>query len=304
MNQGPIEIVAPQVVALPCEVQLGDHRVYRNVLDDAQLSVDVLEARISTHAFRLAQDRRPGRRAARPVSVSFGAGDKALRSARRRFAGQRATPIRWNSGPFFAWVRKAAGVTLVDRGETRRGRMHEAHIEGVQPPGVELARAVAAAELVHYGRLDGLSVRAEASTGAIAEVCEVARLGRRAAWTATLAEAVVVALGDLLRRDRLQITVVAGSPLPLRAFDEVRELVMMEWAHRLAGAHPLSLPAAHVAQLFGERVVDLTINWRSGDRVPLRVVRPVSYESIPANIVQTLRWGLGGRPRVAALAQA
>jgi hypothetical protein len=269
------------------------HRVYRDVNDPDCLRVDSLDARLRTAGHGLAPRGLTEGRPARPVCVAFGPDERTLAGAHTLFSEHRATSISWNSGPFFAWVRKAGGVTVLDHGESTHVRGHEVHVYAAQPEGVELVRAVAAVELVTWGRLSGVSLKASTVGPVAREVRESARVGRRAPWSSTLGDALVAALLDLLRRDRLQITVASG-PVPLYAFDEIRELVVMEWAHRLAGAHPLSLPAALLSGLIHDRDIDLSIDWRDSDRVPLRTVRALRYDSIAADSVQSLSWGLSG----------
>jgi hypothetical protein len=233
------------------------------------------------------------------VAISFGPGEGTLRRVHALYNQHHASALVWLSGPFFAWARRAGGVHLIDHGDTARGRVHEAHVHGRQPDGVELTQAVAAAELVHWGRLHGATVRAAARPGVVEAVRQGARLGRRAAWTSTLGDALAAVLTDLLRRESLQITVASG-PLPLRAFEEVRELVLMEWAHRLAGGQPLSLPAAQIGGLLADPDLDLGLVWRDGDRVPLRVVRSLRSESLATDSARALGWGLVGSRQAGA----
>jgi hypothetical protein len=297
-----LDSAAPQAVNLPALAHHEGHRIYQDSRDANRLSVDAIEPHLrSTGLHGAANPPRDGR-AARPVCVAFGPREGALRRIHALYGAHRCSPLVWLNGPFFAWARKAGGVHPIDRGDTTRGSGPEAHLRGRQPDGVELTQAMVAAELLHWGRLRGVSIRASARAGAATAVRQAVRVGRRAAWTATLADALQAVLTDLLRRDRLQIT-VAGGPLPPCASEEIRELIVMEWSHRLAGAHDLSLPAAQVGSLGDERTVDLAIDWRDGDAVPLRVVRSVRYESLAADSARSLNWGFATH-RQAGIARA
>jgi hypothetical protein len=286
-----LDAAAPQAAYVPALAHDGDQRIYRDSQDSSRLCIDALEPHARSTGLQGAGAGPRSGRAARPVCAAFGPSEAALRRVHALFTEHRATPLAWLSGPFFAWARKAGGVHLIDHGETVGGRGPEARVCGRQPDGVELTQAVAAAELLHWGRLHCVTIKATARPGVATSVRESVRIGRRAAWTSTLADALAAVLTDLVRRDRLQITVASG-PLPLRAFEEVREMVVMEWARRLAGTHPLSLPAAQLSGLIHDRGVDLTIDWRDGDRVPLRVVRSLRYESLAADSARSLGWGL------------
>lgn len=294
----------PQVVRVPSMAQLADHRIYQDAADKGLLSVAAPQPRLLSSGFSPTPEAAKSGRRARPVRVAFDPEDRRLREADFMFGGRSALAMAWSGGPFYAWVRTTGGVEVVDRGRTAGAGQQVAQIHGRQPLGIELARAVAAAELVGWGRLAGIAVKAELSVASLAELREIVRIGGSAIWDATLGEALVVALEDLLRRDRLDIMVASG-PTSLRGFDEVREIVVMEWAHRLAGSQPLSMPAAVVRELVPDRPLDRSISWQDGDTVPLRVVRSTHYESITAADTEALTLGVGQAfgQQVAALAR-
>ncbi len=300
---------SPQMVRIPSTAQYSEHRVYEDVFEPGRVYVDATQPalRLTGLADRGGLENGleagDGQRRCRPVAMQISARERDLAGIQAMMPTRRVVPMSWNSGPFFAWIRSSAGVTVLDRGMTSRSSRHVAEIYGRQPVGVELARAVAAAEVVHWGRLCGMTVKAQAAAAVVAELRNTVRVGRRAAWSATLGDALRASLEEMLKRDRLRVLVASG-PVPLRAFDEVREWVLAEWSHRIAGERSLAQPAAAIDALADRNPVDLSIEWRDGDRIPMRAVRTLGYESLAADSMHTLSWGLRGAATRRAVARA
>jgi hypothetical protein len=133
-----------------------------------------------------------------------------------------------------------------------------------------------AAELSCKARLREGEVRGEGQAEAARELLAVAPLGDRAAWDVTLGEAFLEGLKVLRKGGKLTLEVRTASSNS-SAREELEELALLEWAHRLAawlGSHlSLAYPAAQAQWKELPAPPVLSIHWRAGDLMPLRAVK-------------------------------
>lgn len=195
-------------------------------------------------------------------------------------AGLRHVPMPWGPGPVFVWARVGDGVALVARGRTSGTGGHHAVVSAEAHAKLIIAPLRAAAELSCPAILKGAAVRITGDGAALVAALADAPTGARAAWDATLADALLSALHAAESRGALDITVeAAGDP------GEPRALALLELARRIAAAcrlDSLAAPAALAPPLALPAPPDARLDWRDGDRVTVRAVRAAA---LPAEVV-------------------
>ena len=105
-------------------------------------------------------------------------------------------------------------------------------------------------------------------------------LGPRADWQTPLSEALLDMLSGLLDRSELSLRVQLDNPRAERAAErtaELRQLALLEWAHRLqtllAPNLTLAAPAAMIQSIDLNAPLFLDLAWMAGSSVTLRRVR-------------------------------
>jgi hypothetical protein len=186
----------------------------------------------------------------------------------------RALPMPWASSPVYVWCREGGGVRLLARGKTSGYGMSNAVFSASAPAAAMIAPLAIAAELSCRARLASGRVHGTVAAGALRRALADARIGGRAEWTATLAEALLHVLRGLLDRGDLKLAIEARESQA----EELRELALLELAQRIRAASAgapdsLALPAAQVERVELQGATDLRIAWDAGAIVTLRAVR-------------------------------
>ncbi|MEM8806323.1 MAG: hypothetical protein AAGF01_09890 [Cyanobacteria bacterium P01_G01_bin.38] len=189
----------------------------------------------------------------------------------------RSLPVPWQPGPVYAWCQQAEGVHLLGRGQTSGYGLHNAVFNGTAGPEAMAAPVAIAAELHCSGQLAHAQLRGGGQPEAVAAALEHLPLGDQAPKLATLADVLLPTLRQLINAKAL-ILLANAENLSIEAIEELRQLALMEWAHRILSACQgenlsLAMPAAQVSSLVITQPLTLDINWFTGESIPIRVVR-------------------------------
>lgn len=212
--------------------------------------------------------------------VRFGPGNEGFGDVPELVSGQRLIPMPWEIVPVFAWYRQGDSVQVVARGKTSGFGSSNAVFNGTAPLSAMISPVLVSAELVCKARLVGAQVNGNGRPDALEGALGRAALGDRAAWNVSLGEALVDMLTELLGSADLTLTLDVDNPKTDRdqgLLAELRQLALIEWAHRVqalvAPELTLAAPAAlvKISKLTILPMLDLA--WSAGSTVVLRAVR-------------------------------
>jgi hypothetical protein len=191
-------------------------------------------------------------------------------------AGARSLTMPWQSGRVFAWYQREVGVQPLAEGETSGYGIHNTVLNGTAGPEAIAAPLAIAAELYCSGQLAGASLQGGGDWAAVHAALQALPLGDAAPPMATLADVLLVMLRQLVETKGL-ILLARAEALSLEAIAELKQLALMEWAHRIVDAWgqklSLAMPAAQVAALEISHPINLELNWCAGEVIPMRAVR-------------------------------
>lgn len=205
--------------------------------------------------------------------VRFGHGADDPEPDRDRL--QRLLPIPWGIAPVYAWYRDGDRAKIVAQGKTSGFSASNAVFNGTAPLAAMVSSLVIAAELSCDAQLAAASLIRVRGTGRINALQDVLRRLEPAPadWDVTVASVLVKVLTGALESAAFQLTIDADRS----AIDELREAVLLEWAHRILAVLAPGLTLAYPASLISDTQLDaplaLDLEWASGDRVRLRSVK-------------------------------
>ena len=269
------------MIQAPLIAKTPNYQFYRDSADRSLVYVDALQVAPRSRADRLRLLTLPSGQGYMTAEVSFGAGEEGLQEARID-RSQRSTTMPWGISPVFAWLPEADGVRIVATGRTSGYGSHNAVLAGSIVGANLPAQLTVAAELCCEGRLVGARVKGSGDASSVRERLKEAFAGAPAHWYMTTAEALIAQLRGMLdRRELVLLADVVNLPLP--AVEDLQNLVLMEWAHRIAeSATPaigsLALPAAQLKNIALGDALNLQIDWREGDLIPIRAIRALHPE--------------------------
>jgi len=196
-------------------------------------------------------------------------------------AGDRSLTMPWQSGRVFAWYQRETGVQPLAEGETSGYGIHNTVLNGTADPEAIAAPLAIAAELCCTGQLAGASLQGGGDWAAVDAALQALPLGDDAPPMATLADVLLAMLRRLVETKGL-ILLARAEALSLEAIAELKQLALMEWAHRIVDACrqklSLAMPAAQVAALAISHPINLELNWGAGEVIPMRAVRVLRTE--------------------------
>jgi hypothetical protein len=201
----------------------------------------------------------------------------------------RVLPMPWDAGPVWAWGRDGDRARLIAKGATSGFGMANAVLNGTAPLGAVGAPVMIAAELTCRAQLAGVRLSGSGQPSAADGVAAQARVGRRAEWSATVADALLVALEEAERTGLLALAVEPTASSSEAA--EVRWLGLLEWARRVGAAatppvESLAMPAARVARLQLAALPDFRIDWPPGTVVSFRAIRVLNPGGLNAPVLE------------------
>ncbi len=271
------------MIEVPADLKSSNYRLYRDSQDLQLVYVDALQPTAVHEAGAIVWRAQPTSNRAYFVSeLQFGATEAGFQSVANLTCDRRTVPVSWEPSPVFAWFRQGDTAQMLARGKTSGFGSHNAVMSGTANAEVMALPIAIAGELSYSGKLAGATVRADGELIALQQVLATVPVGSRAPWAATIADVLIPTLARLVEHDGLTIKAEAVN-LPLDGLSELKELVLMEWAHRIvqcAAIESLAFPAAQVKSLTLQEPLDLNINWTKGAIVPVRVVRVLRPEAV------------------------
>ena len=277
------------MIVVPSSASLPETRLYRDSVDPKVAYLDLRRAKPvrGTEAVRWL-----------PVSpqdaylmgeVRFGPDAEEFNQVPGLAPNERVLPMPWGAGPVWVWGRDGDGARLIAKGTTSGFGMANAVLNGTAPLGAVGAPVMLAAELTCRAQLAMAWLSGSGSPSAAESVADQARVGRSAAWSATVADALLAALEEAVRAGLLALAVEPTAPSSEAA--EVREVALLEWARRVAVAatppvESLAMPAARVARLRLAAPPDFRIDWPAGTVVSFRAIRVLAPGGVNAPVLE------------------
>jgi hypothetical protein len=269
------------MIEAPAYLKTPQYRLYKDAHDSELFYVDALQPS-AVHGGKTVnwQTSPDSDRACFVSEVQFGTTEAGFEQVKKLVKDyERTVPAPWESSPAYTWF-KSPDRILVD-GRSSGFGYHNAVMQGVASTGVISAPNVVAGELYFKAKLTGATLRANGSTIALQQALDHAPLGDRASWNATIADILIPILKELVEIEYFVIQAESVS-LSIESLIELKELVLMEWASRIAQAvsiKSLALPASTVDSIVLNEI-DFKIHWASGDLIPIRTVRSLCSEGI------------------------
>ena len=275
------------MISLPAFSTLPHAHLYTDSADARLVYVDMLDPAPVHGDCATRWLPMPGSQAYLVGDVRFGPGKEGFGPIPPSAAGQRLLPMPWKIVPVFAWYRQGDGVHLAARGKTSGFGSSNAVINGSAPASAMVSPVLVAAELVCQAHLTRAQVSGQGDSSAVAQALEKASLGRRADWQVPLGEALVDMLSGLLDAGHMSLRVQLDNHHNDRAAERkagLRQLALLEWAHRLQNllAPDLSLaaPAALIPSTVLNAPLIIDLAWMAGSSVNLRCVRVLRPKEI------------------------
>ncbi|MEL6453103.1 MAG: hypothetical protein AAFQ40_00115 [Cyanobacteria bacterium J06623_5] len=256
------------------------YRLYRDGQDEALTYVDSLNP-IPVHQEAIRWIQLSECQVSGVGEVQFGPRQADLSKIATQHPSARLMPMPWQSGPVYVWMQKVEGERLLALGNTSGYGMHNAVFNGTTTPDAIDKPVAIAAELHCSAQLVQAHLQAGGKVEVVETVLKCLPLGDRAPKLATLADVLLPVLQQLVNLKGLVILAKAEA-LSIGGLEELRQLVLTEWAHRIVTACEgtsegtllsLAMPAAEVSSLKLIQPLNLEIHWAAGDAIPMRVVR-------------------------------
>ena len=268
------------MIRLPTFMALPLARLYSDSADARLVYVDLLDPAPVHGDCATRWMPMPDSQAYLVGEVRFGPGKEGFGTIPQCAVGQRLLPMPWKIVPVFAWCRQGDGILLTARGKTSGFGSSNAVVNGSAPASAMISPVLVAAELVCQALLSRAQVSGKGDPSAVAQALENAALGQRAEWHVPLGAALVDMLNELLESSHLVLWVQLDSQHSDQATErkaELRQLALLEWAHRvqtlLAPDLTLAAPAALIQSTKLNAPLFLDLAWMAGSSVPLRCVR-------------------------------
>jgi hypothetical protein len=272
-------IVVPSVSTLPAA------RLYADSSDAQVLYVDLLNPAPVKGTSATRWMPLPEQAAYLVGEVRFGPGVDGFGDIPGMPPNTRLLPMPWAIAPVFVWYRQGDGVELVARGKTSGFGQSNAVFNGTAPLAAMISPVMIAAELVCQAQMAGVQATGKGEAEAVNVALAKSKLGQRAAWDATLGQALVDLLTSLLKDGSLGLNISLANSKDTTAsarISELRDLALLEWAHRiqvLIGPElTLAAPAALVKSNSLAGPVSLGLDWPMGARLTLRTLRVLRSE--------------------------
>jgi hypothetical protein len=264
------------MISVPATSRHDQMRVYSDSADRQMLYLDVLRPAPVHGADIVRWQPIPPDLAYLIGEVRFGPAAEDLQNLPGTSPGMRVLPMPWPSSPVYIWSRDGDGVRRLATGKTSGFGLSNAIFNATAPARAMIEPVQVAAELVCQARL-AADMRGGATIGGINAALASARVGERAEWSATFGQALCATLRQQLDAGGLTLAVQTGGLAP-HAIEELRELALLEWAHRIAATQSpaiesLAVPAPQIARLRPPAALDLALAWHAGDIVLVRAVR-------------------------------
>lgn len=269
------------MLAVPANIIHPDGRFYRDTADQQLIYVDQPAlARRDDALLRWLPI---------PESLAYVVGEVRFGADPGRFArlpqvvpGQRLLPMPWTVAPVYVWSRQEDGVHVVTEGKTSGFGASTAVFSGTAPLRAMISPLLVAAELTCPAHLVAGQVTGSGQPTVVSAAIAQAALGARADWAATLGAVLVALLDELCKQGVLTLQIQDSDTKTKGAVaqcQELHELALLEWAHRirtvLAPAFTLATPAALVRTPLREPLPDLALSWRPGSSLTMRAIRVV-----------------------------
>jgi len=270
------------MMCVPHIRHLNDHRVYRDSVEDGVVYVD---------ATRPVPERPPHawwtksrKEAHLSAEVRFGPVATILARVRELYPKRRVLPVDYGVQPVFAWTKGSDSIHRLPEGYSSGYGSHHAVLNGSAPQPDDMA---VAAEFSADAVVDGARVRARGDGAIILQALDERLRVEAIDWNLTIGDVMAAILSDAVDRRAAEVKVNLSNR-PMDALEEIRRLVFLTWARRMAGVLGLSTslaePAVRVAWSIREKLrargidacandLDLTLCWTSGDRVRTRLVK-------------------------------
>lgn len=217
--------------------------------------------------------------------VRFGSGANGFGHIPGLPPSARLLPVPWEIAPVFVWYRQGDGIEVVARGKTSGFGPSNAVFNGSVPLDSMNTPLFLAAELVCRAQIAGATVTGKGDSRAVVAALPTVVFGAQAAWDATIGQVLLELLSGLLKDGSLSLRVELDHPQYKGAAAqtvELRELALLEWAHRIqiviAPELTLAAPAALVETDRSNMQIPLGLDWSSGVSLPLRAVRILRLE--------------------------
>lgn len=271
------------MIEVPADLKSSDYRLYRDTQDAELVYIDALQPVAVHEAGAVVWRAEPTSKRAYFVSeLQFGATEAGFKQVSNLTLDRRVVPIPWESSPVFMWSRQGDTTQILAKGNTSGFGSHNVVMSGTANAEVMASPIAIASELSYSGKLAGATIRADGELVALQQSLAAVPVGSCAPWAATIADVLIPTLARLVEHDGLTIKAEAVNT-SLDGLSELKELVLMEWAHRIvqsASIESLAFPATQVESLTLKEPLDLTINWIKGAIVPVRVVRALRPEAV------------------------
>jgi hypothetical protein len=272
-------IVAPAVSTLPTA------RLYADSGDTQVIYVDLLNPAPTKGNSATRWMPIPDQSAYLVGEVRFGPGPDGFTTISGLPPHTRLLPMPWESVPVFVWYRKGDGIEMVAHGKTSGFGQSNAVFNGSAPLAAMISPVMIGAELACKIQIAGAHITGKGDVDAVMASLPKASIGARAPWDATLGQVLIDLLSGLLQSGSLSLSIElenskqkTGSAM----IDELSNLALLEWAHRiqvLVGPElTLAAPAALVKSDSLAGPVSLGLDWPVGARLTLRAVRVLRSE--------------------------
>jgi hypothetical protein len=278
-------IIIPSVATLP------HARLYRDSGDTQVIYVDLLHPAPAKGDSATRWMPIPDALAYLVGEVRFGPGPEGFGNVPQITVTQRLLPVPWEISPVFAWYREGDGVQVVARGKTSGFGQSNAVLSGTAPLKAMISPVLISTELMCQGRLSQGQVRGKGTPVGLDRALAQAALGRRAEWDVPLGKALVQMLAHLVGSGDLTLHIAVDHPEPKAAQvleAELRQLALLEWAHRLqeliAAELTLAAPAALVTTTGPVSLPSFDLVWAAGAHVTLRAIRILRAADRPVSI--------------------
>ena len=269
------------MIVVPMAAATSPYRFYKDAQDNALTYVDTLRPTpAGNEAIRWLET--TDRRVNAVGEVRFGLAAADLQTVAAQLPSSRVMPMPWQSGPVYVWSQSPAGSQLLATGKTSGYGVHNAVFSGAASSEMLGESVAIAAELSCTAQLSQAQLQGGGQIAALKAALSCLPLGEAAPKMATLADLLLPMLQQLVNRKEL-ILLAQAKALSIEALEELRQLALTEWAHRIlaacsGGLVSLAMPATQVDELVLNQPLNLEINWSSGDTVPVRVVRVMRTE--------------------------
>jgi len=208
--------------------------------------------------------------------VRFGPGSEGFGDIPALVTGQRLLPMPWAVSPVRVWYREGERARVVAAGSTSGFGASNAVFSGAAPLSAMISPVHIGAELSCPARLSRARLRGSGDARGLSAPLMGGVYSGDDGWDVTLGDALIRRLEALLESGALALS-VEGDDLTPEELAELRELALLEWAHRLRAATApdmtLVFPLTALGDARWAAPDSMRIEWRSGDTVTLRAIR-------------------------------